>query len=69
MLNIEVNGKKGEATIGMAGSLREICAEFLLAIGKSYEGMAEHNGEDYAEAFRENIILGVTHPLSPIWKR
>ena len=69
MLNIEVNGKKGETTIGMAGNLREICAEFILAIGNAYEGMAEQNGEDYAEIFRENIILGVTHPLSPLWKR
>lgn len=69
MLNIEINGKKGEAAIGMAGNLREICAEFLLAIGKTYEALAEQNGEDYAEAFREHIVLGATHPLSPLWKR
>lgn len=65
MLNIEINGKKGEAAIGMAGNLREICAEFLLAIGKTYEALAEQNGE----AFREHIVLGATHPLSPLWKR
>ena len=65
MLKVDLDAKKGRATIAAEGSGFGIMADLTLLIREIYRGMDEDN----AKAFKYLIQECIAHEGSPVWER
>lgn len=65
MLKVDLDAKKGRATIAAEGSGFGIMADLTLLIGEIYRGMDEDN----AKAFKYLIQECIADEGSPVWER
>lgn len=65
MLKVDLDAKKGRATIAAEGSGIEILADLTFLIRQIYRGM----DEDDAKAFKYAIQEVIADEESPVWER
>lgn len=65
MLKVDLDAKKGRATIAAEGSGFEIMADLTFLVRQIYRGM----DEDEAKAFKYTIQKVIADEESPVWER